>query len=85
MYSIKTNEHLLVCKYFKIDPLKLISSGSMLITCENANELIEKLKEKNIKATIIGNVNQSNDKVLLREGSALIIEEPSSDELYKVV
>ena len=45
-----------VCKEFKIDPLRLISSGSMLITTKNGEELIKQLKEKGIDASIIGTV-----------------------------
>jgi len=49
-------ETLEICKFFKIDPLQLISSGAMLIAAkpEFAEDIITKLRREKIEATIIG-------------------------------
>ena len=47
-----------LAKEFSIDPLRLISSGSMLITTTKGEELIKALEEEGIKATIIGKVTR---------------------------
>ncbi|WP_432204952.1 AIR synthase family protein [Cetobacterium somerae] len=76
-----------ICKYFKINPLKLISSGTMLIIVDEnkVNFLLEKLKENGINAFNIGKFTESNEKVLIKNGERLEIASPESDELYKVI
>ncbi|MBC2851635.1 hypothetical protein H5J22_09550 [Cetobacterium sp. 8H] len=80
--SIKT-----ICKYFKIDPLRLISSGTMLIVTseENSEPLISELKKNNIEAFDIGVFTDSEEKILIKGEKHTLIEPPESDELYKVV
>lgn len=75
-----------ICKFYEIDPLRLISSGTMLITIskENLSNLINEFKEKNIEHSIIGNIT-SKDKFLVKEGVRSKIKAPESDELYKVI
>lgn len=76
-----------ICKYFKIDPLKLISSGTMLIIVDknNVTELLDKLKANNIKAFDIGKFTDAKEKILIKNGERLEISPPESDELYKVI
>lgn len=76
-----------ICKYFKINPLKLISSGTMLIIVDEnkVNFLLEKLEENGINAFNIGKFTESNEKVLIKNGERLEIASPESDELYKVI
>ncbi|MCQ8211404.1 AIR synthase family protein [Cetobacterium somerae] len=76
-----------ICKYFKIDPLKLISSGTMLIVVDknNVTELLDNLKDNNIKAFDIGKFTNAKEKVLIKNGERLEISPPESDELYKVM
>lgn len=78
----------LICESLGLDVLKLISSGCMLITCKQGEELCRLLEENNIKATIIGSVTADKDEKLLiskKEGSIKHIESPGADELYKVI
>lgn len=74
-----------ICKIFNIDPLKLISSGSMLITCGNGEALVNLLKEKGIKATVIGRVTEDSKKVIISGEVEEGILAPGPDELYKAV
>lgn len=75
-----------ICNYLNIDPLKLISSGSMLITVspEKESKVVEKLMENNILATTIGEITE-NEKFLIDKEEKIEIEPPESDELYKVI
>lgn len=75
-----------ICKFYNIDPLKLISSGSMVIIAneEKTNRIIEILGNENIKVTVIGEIIDKD--ILMNKNETLYkIEEPMSDELYKVV
>ncbi|MGL4970221.1 MAG: AIR synthase family protein [Cetobacterium sp.] len=76
-----------ICKYFKIDPLKLISSGTMLIVVskESSDMLMSELKKNGIEAFDIGMFTKSEEKVLIKNGERLKIASPESDELYKVI
>jgi len=78
-------ETLSIAKYFGIDPLKLISSGCMLIACKDGEGLVEKLESNGIKATIIGKVTEDKKCLLVTPDGTHEIEQPGPDELYKVV
>lgn len=72
-----------VCKEFKIDPLRVISSGSMLITTKNGEELIKKLNRKGIDASIIGIICEK-DGILVDDGKEINVEPPKRDELFNI-
>jgi hydrogenase expression/formation protein HypE len=72
-----------VCKEFKIDPLRLISSGSMLITTERGNELIKELRKNGIDASIIGTISEKGG-VLVDKDKELNVEPPKRDELFNI-
>lgn len=72
-----------ICEEFKIDPLRLISSGSMLITTCNGDNLVKKLKEHGINAEVIGKICDKNT-VLIDEGKELDVEPPKRDELFNI-
>ncbi|MGL6169590.1 MAG: hypothetical protein ACRC0Y_15035, partial [Fusobacteriaceae bacterium] len=73
--------------FYKIDPLKLISSGTMLMIVaeENIDNLQSDLKKSNIISFVIGELTQNLNKVLIENGIEKEISEPESDELYKVI
>lgn len=71
-----------ICSKLKIDPLRLISSGSMMITTENGEKLIELLKKEGIQGTIIGKITDSRGIILSESGSEEVTP-PDRDELFK--
>jgi len=76
-----------LCRHYSIDPLRLISSGSLIIVCrvEKKDIICKKLTDSGIDCTFIGSINASNE-ILLRSGNeSLLAEEPGPDELYKVI
>ncbi|MTI70146.1 MAG: AIR synthase [Firmicutes bacterium] len=75
-----------ICNILNIDPLKLISSGSMIIVAndENTLKIKSKLKENNIKVSVIGEITKED--ILIEEDDEIkTIKSPESDELYKVI
>lgn len=74
----------IICNYFNINPLKLMSSGCMLIATETGSALVEKLANEGIQATIIGKATEKKSRLLVTETGAVMIPSPKSDELYKV-
>jgi len=75
-----------ICEHFNINPLSLISSGSMIMTIKptKAEKLIKALEEEGIKATIIGEITPQG-KYLIVNNVYKEINPPESDELYKVI
>lgn len=72
-----------ISKEFSIDPLRLISSGSMLIVSKNGKKIVESLDKEGIKATVIGKI--TNDRgILISDGIEIEVEEPKRDELFNI-
>lgn len=78
----ETNE---ICKFFKIDPLQLISSGALLISAkpEFADRIVKKLEQKQIHASVIGEfLKNPNDRLLIKKGKIQALSRPLSDHLW---
>lgn len=73
-----------ICEHYKLNPLKLISSGCMLITCKNGDNLVDILQKNDIEACIIGKITELKDKKLITEEGVEDIKQPDVDELFKV-
>ncbi|NLY44913.1 MAG: AIR synthase [Tissierella sp.] len=75
-----------LCNILDINPLRLISSGSMLMIANDEQlKILEKeFKEKNIDLTIIGEVVDEGIFVEI-DGQIEVIDAPKSDELYKAL
>jgi len=75
-----------ICKFFKINPLRLISSGALLIAAKPncADEIIEKLKTKKIQASVIGHFqeNPAHRIIVKRNGAVQALPKPASDHLW---
>lgn len=71
-----------LCKHFKLDPYRLISSGSMIITCKEGHRLVKLLQENGIAASVIGRIIE-NEKVVTRGGQKVELMPPGPDELFK--
>lgn len=74
-----------ICKKFDINPLRLISSGCMMIACdeEKRDVIIKKMEENNIKCTCIAKVMPREFGIKFKDGEE--IKPPESDELYKAI
>ena len=77
----------LICDAIGIDPLKLLSSGSLLIVVDptSSSKLVKTLREKNISAKVIGEITEEGGLVVKRDGSVSIVEDVEQDELFRVL
>jgi hydrogenase expression/formation protein HypE len=75
-----------ICEFFNINPLRLISSGTMMITIspDDYNELKEDFEKNNLSLECIGVVT-AKDIYLEKRGRLTYVTPPDKDELYKVV
>lgn len=77
-----------ICSHFGIDPLRLISSGSMMIivSAERREAIMGALRDAAIPVACIGKVTEASEgRVLIGKNGRTPIDPPGSDELYKVV
>ena len=75
-----------ICKFFEIDPLQLIASGSLLIAAERerADELLTVLRKNGVVASIIGEFLPSTveREIMRHDGRTEQLEAPSCDHLW---
>ncbi|MBQ3108765.1 MAG: AIR synthase family protein [Clostridia bacterium] len=69
-----------ICEKLSLDPMRLLSSGSMLIACPNGEEMAKGLRELGIPAAVIGRAE--GEGVTLRDGTP--VTPPEADELYRL-
>lgn len=78
-----------ICKFFHIDPLQLIASGSLLIAADPkfADRIVKTLQKKEIPAEIIGEFLTPPEKRLLVRKSAKTenLVRPVSDHLWQAL
>ncbi len=73
-----------ICEHFELDPLKLLSSGSMLIVAPEGQALIKKLQAIAIPAFAVGKVTAGDHPVLIRTtGERVPIVSHVEDELWR--
>lgn len=70
-----------LCTRLDIDPLKFISSGSMLITTKNGEALVNLLNDSGIKSEIIGKITKVG-YYLNDAGNKKTVTPPERDELF---
>ena len=75
-----------ICTHFNVDPLQLISSGSLLIVAkeEKAGKIISSLLQNGIQASIIGEVVESvlGRSLVTKAGEKIELQRPDSDHLW---
>ena len=72
-----------ICKKLGINPLRLISSGALLVTVPgDGRQLADALRKAGIPAAVIGQICPKCEGIRSERG---IIHPPAPDELYKVL
>ena len=78
-----------VCGALGLDPLRVLSSGSLLITARpgNASRITKTLQQSGIAASVIGEITKAEKgRVFVkRDGTRVKLEPPARDELYRVL
>ena len=66
-----------------INPLRLISGGTLILTAFEGEKIVNRLEDENISAKIIGKITEGK-AMIKRNNNIEEMEAPVSDELYKV-
>lgn len=81
--SIK-QETIEVCEEFRLNPYQLTSCGCMLMITDHGDELADALNDNGCKASVIGKLTDSNDKIIHNGEEIRYIDRPALDELKKI-
>lgn len=75
-----------ICKALDIDPLRLISSGSLLIASPEPERIIEALNEAGVEASVIGEFTDAESGYKLTDinGRTNDMAPPGPDEIYRI-
>lgn len=74
-----------ICEIFDVNPYKLQSEGAILIGVPAGEALVQALRRMGIMASVIGQTNSENDRMLYYNGNGRYLERPAKDEIYKVL
>lgn len=76
-----------ICTYLNINPLRLISSGTMimLVAPHISDVVVSKLKEEDIRCSVIGELTKGNIRLIKNNGDIELVKPPKGDELYKAI
>ena len=75
-----------ICDYFDIDPYASISEGTLIIACKEhaAQKVVEALIQKDIKASIVGELTRPERGIVLVEGGKeKALEHPVVDPFWR--
>ncbi|MCK5593549.1 AIR synthase family protein [Candidatus Bathyarchaeota archaeon] len=79
----------LICQALKIDPLKTIGSGALIISASpgKTREIVDALREKGIGVSVVGEIvdKSRGSYILRRDGTKLDLSEPVKEELWRVL
>jgi len=78
------NETRKLCHSLNIDPLRLISSGCMMMTVKDGNKCVEAMHKQGIPAAEIGKIKDGNI-ITIKNGVGTPLEPQERDEIYKVI
>jgi len=75
-----------LCREFGVDPLRLISSGSMLIATPRPEQVLSALSEEGIGAAVIGKAVAAEEGFTIHctDGVSRVFGPPRPDEIYKL-
>lgn len=74
-----------MCEFYNMNPYRLLSGGSLLMTFEPECDIVSMLERNGIPAAVIGEVTDSSDKILLNEDEIRYIDVTCRDELWKII
>jgi hydrogenase maturation factor len=73
-----------VCAALGVNPLRLISSGALLVACPDGQAMVQGLQARSIAATVIGRVT-TTERVVIQQGNRIAAEPVWRDELWRVL
>ncbi len=70
-----------ICNHCNVNPYELLSGGCLLMTCEDGNGLVAALGAAQVPAVVVGQITDSNDRLILNEDEVRYLARPNADSL----
>ena len=70
-----------ICEIFDINPYRLLSTGSLLIACDDGLDMVRALKDAGIEAVVIGRFTDSKDRIIIKDDETTYLDSPKQEEL----
>ncbi len=77
-----------ICEVLEIDPMELISSGCMIICCneENATEVVNTVQSRGVSANVIGKIGSNPDhRIIVTDTDGFALPRPTTDALWSAL
>lgn len=74
-----------ICNYYDLNPYEILSTGCLLIAIKDGECFVEKLKEQGIHATVIGRLENGNDKIIINGEEKRFLDKPKPDQIRELL
>ncbi len=77
-----------ICDTLEINSMELISSGCMIICCneENANEVVNSIQSHGVSASVIGKILKNLDRrIMVTDSDGFALPRPTTDALWNAL
>jgi hydrogenase maturation factor len=74
-----------ICDALGVDPLRLIASGALLISCRDGARMLDALRQRGIDAAQVGEMNDDGRVLVHADGREEELTAPERDELYRIL
>lgn len=71
-----------ICEHTGANPYILLSGGSLIMTTEDGQGLVQALKDAHIPAVIVGKITDSKDRLILNDEEVRYMDRPAVDDIY---
>ncbi len=72
-----------ITNHLGVNPYQMLSGGSLIFLTDREDEIIQKLEEEGVAATVIGRTTSGNDRIIRNDGEVRFLDKPQADELVK--
>ena len=74
-----------ICEFYELNPYCLLSGGALLIVTQDGEGMVNALNEAGCAATVIGTLENGNDRIIVNADESRFLERPQPDEIHKAV
>jgi hydrogenase expression/formation protein HypE len=74
-----------VCEFFGLNPYEIQSTGALLMVAEHGKQVVKALNDAGVEAAIIGQITDSNDRIIQNDDEIRYLDRPKADEIYNVM
>ena len=74
-----------ICEFFGLNPYQLLSTGALLVSCEDGTALVYELEKKGIPSAVIGRTTDRKERVIRNGEDLRYLDKPQCDEINRIL